>query len=301
MHYCVTNMPGAVARTSTVALNNATLPFTLQLAEKGLARGCAENPHLARGLNVHQGTSPTRPWRRRWASRCCLRIAPWPEGHHRMGLLWTILIGFLAGVVAKFLFPGRPGGGFIVTTILGILGAVVATYLGQALGLYHAQVRASSVRSLARSSWPWPWFQGLRPRLTPGTRVRVLSMFVAHSGHESPWTTSVAEAPVSGRSWSTIEAVEGAPDWQPAIEKTRERTGRTTGATGPVGPEVVDWGMVHLKMEGCPRRKRAARTCEWVSQQRLLGNDFAVGAPHTERAMAAEIGSRERRSPLVAR
>jgi uncharacterized membrane protein YeaQ/YmgE (transglycosylase-associated protein family) len=53
-------------------------------------------------------------------------------------LLWTILVGFLAGVVAKFLVSGRPGGGFIVTTILGILGAVVATYLGQALGWYHA-------------------------------------------------------------------------------------------------------------------------------------------------------------------
>jgi alanine dehydrogenase len=55
VHYCVTNMPGAVARTSAVALNNATLPFTLQLAGKGLARACAENPHLARGLNVHAG------------------------------------------------------------------------------------------------------------------------------------------------------------------------------------------------------------------------------------------------------
>ncbi|WP_270938549.1 alanine dehydrogenase [Falsiroseomonas oryzae] len=55
VHYCVTNMPGAVARTSAVALNNATLPFTLQIAEKGLARACAENPHLARGLNVHAG------------------------------------------------------------------------------------------------------------------------------------------------------------------------------------------------------------------------------------------------------
>jgi alanine dehydrogenase len=55
VHYCVTNMPGAVARTSTVALNNATLPFTLQIAEKGLSRACADNPHLARGLNVHAG------------------------------------------------------------------------------------------------------------------------------------------------------------------------------------------------------------------------------------------------------
>ena len=55
VHYCVTNMPGAVARTSAVALNNATLPFTLQIAEAGLARACAANPHLARGLNVHAG------------------------------------------------------------------------------------------------------------------------------------------------------------------------------------------------------------------------------------------------------
>ena len=55
VHYCVTNMPGAVARTSAVALNNATLPFTLQLAEKGFPRACAENPHLANGLNIHAG------------------------------------------------------------------------------------------------------------------------------------------------------------------------------------------------------------------------------------------------------
>ena len=55
VHYCVTNMPGAVAHTSAVALNNATLPFTLQLADKGFRRACAENPHLAQGLNVHAG------------------------------------------------------------------------------------------------------------------------------------------------------------------------------------------------------------------------------------------------------
>ncbi len=55
VHYCVTNMPGAVARTSAVALNNATLPFTLQLADKGWKRAGTENPHLAAGLNVHAG------------------------------------------------------------------------------------------------------------------------------------------------------------------------------------------------------------------------------------------------------
>ena len=55
IHYCVTNMPGAVARTSTLGLNNATLPFTLALAEKGPGRALADDPHLANGLNVHKG------------------------------------------------------------------------------------------------------------------------------------------------------------------------------------------------------------------------------------------------------
>lgn len=55
-----------------------------------------------------------------------------------MGIIWTIIIGFLAGVVAKFLMPGRDPGGFIITTLLGIVGAVVATYLGQAVGWYRA-------------------------------------------------------------------------------------------------------------------------------------------------------------------
>ena len=54
-----------------------------------------------------------------------------------MGILWTIIIGFIAGVVAKFLMPGpNEPSGFILTTILGIVGAVVASYLGQALGFY---------------------------------------------------------------------------------------------------------------------------------------------------------------------
>jgi len=55
VHYCVTNMPGAVARTSTIALNNATLPFVLALAEKGWQRALGEDAHLRRGLNVHAG------------------------------------------------------------------------------------------------------------------------------------------------------------------------------------------------------------------------------------------------------
>ncbi|MFZ8940985.1 MAG: alanine dehydrogenase [Gemmobacter sp.] len=55
MHYCVANMPGAVARTSTQALGNATLPFALALADHGWRKACAANPHLLAGLNTHAG------------------------------------------------------------------------------------------------------------------------------------------------------------------------------------------------------------------------------------------------------
>ena len=55
VHYCVTNMPGAVARTSTFALNNVTLPFVLALANEGLRRALGEDAHLRNGLNVHKG------------------------------------------------------------------------------------------------------------------------------------------------------------------------------------------------------------------------------------------------------
>lgn len=53
-----------------------------------------------------------------------------------MGFIWTIIIGFLAGALAKFLMPGSNASGFIITILLGILGAVVATWLGQAIGWY---------------------------------------------------------------------------------------------------------------------------------------------------------------------
>ena len=55
-----------------------------------------------------------------------------------MHILWTIIIGFIAGLVAKLIMPGRDPGGFIITTLLGIVGAFVATYLGQAIGWYQA-------------------------------------------------------------------------------------------------------------------------------------------------------------------
>ncbi len=54
-HYCVANMPGAVARTSTIALNNATLPFAVALANKGARKALADDPHLLNGLNIHDG------------------------------------------------------------------------------------------------------------------------------------------------------------------------------------------------------------------------------------------------------
>jgi len=55
VHYCVTNMPGAVARTSTFALNNMTLPFVLTLAGEGARRALGEDVHLRNGLNVYDG------------------------------------------------------------------------------------------------------------------------------------------------------------------------------------------------------------------------------------------------------
>ncbi|HEU4650006.1 MAG TPA: alanine dehydrogenase [Croceibacterium sp.] len=61
IHYCVANMPGAVARTSTFALNNATLPFALKLANLGAEKAMAEDPHLAAGLNVSNGKIRNEP------------------------------------------------------------------------------------------------------------------------------------------------------------------------------------------------------------------------------------------------
>ncbi|HEY5716930.1 MAG TPA: alanine dehydrogenase, partial [Motiliproteus sp.] len=60
VHYCVANMPGAVARTSTLALNNATLPHIVALADLGWEEALRRDKHLANGLNVHAGEI-TRP------------------------------------------------------------------------------------------------------------------------------------------------------------------------------------------------------------------------------------------------
>jgi uncharacterized membrane protein YeaQ/YmgE (transglycosylase-associated protein family) len=55
-----------------------------------------------------------------------------------MGIVWTIIVGFIVGVAAKFIHPGRDNMGFVVTTLIGIGGSIVATFLGQAIGLYEA-------------------------------------------------------------------------------------------------------------------------------------------------------------------
>jgi len=60
-HYCVANMPGGVPRTSTFALNNATLPFVLALASKGWKRALTDDPHLKNGLNVAAGRITCKP------------------------------------------------------------------------------------------------------------------------------------------------------------------------------------------------------------------------------------------------
>ena len=62
-----------------------------------------------------------------------------------MGLIWTIIIGFIAGAIAKLIMPGKDPGGCIITTLLGIGGALVATYLGQFFGLYHAGEKAGFI------------------------------------------------------------------------------------------------------------------------------------------------------------
>jgi uncharacterized membrane protein YeaQ/YmgE (transglycosylase-associated protein family) len=62
-----------------------------------------------------------------------------------MGIIWTLIIGLLAGIVAKFLMPGRDPGGFIITMLLGMAGALVATWLGQSIGWYRADEGAGFI------------------------------------------------------------------------------------------------------------------------------------------------------------
>ena len=80
VHYCVANMPGAVPRTSTFALNNATCPFLLALANKGWRQACADDAHLRAGLNVHARKSDLRGSRTQAHARIRRRkMRCWPK------------------------------------------------------------------------------------------------------------------------------------------------------------------------------------------------------------------------------
>jgi uncharacterized membrane protein YeaQ/YmgE (transglycosylase-associated protein family) len=65
-----------------------------------------------------------------------------------MSIVWTILIGFVAGLVARAIKPGDDSAGFIVTTLIGIAGSLIATYLGQAMGWYQAGQGAGFIASV---------------------------------------------------------------------------------------------------------------------------------------------------------
>ena len=65
-----------------------------------------------------------------------------------MHILWTILIGLVAGAVAKLIMPGKDPGGIIITILLGIAGSLIATYLGQAIGWYHAGESAGFIGAI---------------------------------------------------------------------------------------------------------------------------------------------------------
>ncbi len=88
-----------------------------------------------------------------------------------MSIIWTIIIGFVAGLIAKFLIPGdNEPSGFILTTILGIIGAVVATYLGQAMGWYRADEGAGLIGAVVGAVIVlliWGAFAGRRRRIAP--------------------------------------------------------------------------------------------------------------------------------------
>jgi uncharacterized membrane protein YeaQ/YmgE (transglycosylase-associated protein family) len=71
-----------------------------------------------------------------------------PRWEDIMAILWTIIIGFIVGLLAKAIMPGRDPGGFIVTTLLGIAGALLAKFLGQSFGWYHEGQSAGFIASV---------------------------------------------------------------------------------------------------------------------------------------------------------
>lgn len=65
-----------------------------------------------------------------------------------MGLIWTLIVGLIVGAIAKLLMPGKDPGGFIITMLIGIAGAFLASFLGRALGLYEANDGAGIIASI---------------------------------------------------------------------------------------------------------------------------------------------------------
>src|SRR4029450_1989479 len=92
-----------------------------------------------------------------------------------MGIIWTIIIGFIAGVLAKLIAPGpNEPSGFILTTILGIVGAFVATFLGQALGWYEAGEGAGLIGATVGAIivlLVWGALAGRRSSTLPGIEI----------------------------------------------------------------------------------------------------------------------------------
>jgi uncharacterized membrane protein YeaQ/YmgE (transglycosylase-associated protein family) len=88
-----------------------------------------------------------------------------------MSIIWTIIIGFIAGIVAKFLHPGSSNepSGFILTAALGIAGSLVATYLGQALGWYRAGEGAGFIGAVVGAIILLVVWGFLAPKLQKGT------------------------------------------------------------------------------------------------------------------------------------
>lgn len=68
-----------------------------------------------------------------------------------MSIIWTILIGFIVGIVAKFLMPGRDPAGFVITALIGIAGSIIATYLGRFMGFYQVGQSAGFIAAVVGS------------------------------------------------------------------------------------------------------------------------------------------------------
>ncbi|MEO8399819.1 MAG: GlsB/YeaQ/YmgE family stress response membrane protein [Ignavibacteriaceae bacterium] len=84
-----------------------------------------------------------------------------------MTIIWTIIIGLIAGAIAKLIMPGKDPGGFIITILLGIGGALIFTFLGRALGLYHEGESAGFIGAIIGSIiilWLYRLFLRRKPK-----------------------------------------------------------------------------------------------------------------------------------------